>query len=58
MTDEVWACHANPWSGLTIIPTLPILMVSIWSLVWIDWWCLIPITFLIIWVRMAQPNLL
>ncbi|MDJ0555154.1 MAG: hypothetical protein QNJ68_12065 [Microcoleaceae cyanobacterium MO_207.B10] len=49
MTDEVWAHHANPWSGLTRFPILPLIIVSIWSLTWINWCCLIPIILLIIW---------
>ncbi len=37
MKDEVWARHANPWSGLTQFPILPLIIVSIWSRTWIRW---------------------
>lgn len=49
MTDEVWARHANPWSVLTRFPILPLIIISIWSRTWINWWCLIPIIIAIIW---------
>lgn len=49
MTDEVWARHANPWSVWTRYSVLPLIIVSIWSRVWISWWCLMPIFLSIIW---------
>lgn len=43
MTDEVWARHANPWSGWTRIATLPFLLAAIWSHSWIGWYAAVPI---------------
>ncbi|MGB3513280.1 MAG: DUF6653 family protein [Microcoleaceae cyanobacterium] len=49
MTDEVWQGHTNPWSVSTRYSVLPLIIVSIWSRIWINWWCLIPIFLSIIW---------
>ncbi len=35
MDDHVWARHANPWSVWTRILGLPLMLVAIWSHVWI-----------------------
>ncbi|MEL6555599.1 MAG: DUF6653 family protein [Cyanobacteria bacterium J06621_11] len=37
MTDSVWARHANPWSVWTRYMALPILVISIWSRIWLGW---------------------
>jgi hypothetical protein len=50
MTDEVWMRHANPWSVWTRYAALPILVLSIWSRVWIGWWSIIPIALSVIWI--------
>jgi len=47
-----WMKHANPWSIWTRFATLPFLILAIWSRVWIDWYSLIPIILLIIWLKM------
>ena len=49
MDDAAWARHSNPWSGWTRIPILPLLALTIWSRVWVGWWCLVPIALLIAW---------
>jgi hypothetical protein len=49
MTDPVWERHANPWSGLTRMPVLPLAALAIFSRVWIGWWCLIPLALLVVW---------
>ena len=49
MDDAAWDRHANPWSGWTRIPILPLLALSFWSRVWIDWWCLVPFLVLVVW---------
>jgi len=50
MNDEVWMRHANPWSVWTRYAVLPILVLSIWSRMWIGWWSLIPIILSVIWI--------
>ena len=49
MSDETWQRHTNPWSVWTRFSVLPLLIVAIWSRVWIDWWSLVPITLAVIW---------
>ncbi|MEQ8656442.1 MAG: hypothetical protein RIC24_03930 [Hyphomicrobiales bacterium] len=49
MSDATWQRHANPWSGWTRIPILPLLALAIWSRDWIGWWCLAPTIALIAW---------
>lgn len=54
--DESWLRHANPWSVWTRFITLPFIVLAVWSRVWISWYCLIPITLLVIWV-VINPRL-
>ncbi|MEM1420767.1 MAG: DUF6653 family protein [Pseudomonadota bacterium] len=49
MDDEAWARHANPWSVLTRFSVLPLIVLAIWSRVWIGWWCLVPIAAALWW---------
>lgn len=51
-----WENHANPWSVWTRFATLPFLVLAIWSRVWVAWYCLIPITVLVIWL-LINPTL-
>ena len=37
MSDEVWARHANPWSVWTRFTVLPLIVLALWSRVWIGW---------------------
>lgn len=48
--DESWLKHANPWSVWTRFITLPFLVLAVWSRAWIGWYCLIPISILVIWI--------
>ena len=48
--DDSWLNHANPWSVWTRFATLPLLVLSIWSRIWIGWYCLIPFAILIVWI--------
>lgn len=51
MDDRAWARHASPWSVWTRIATpLPMLALSVWSRVWIGWWCLLPVALTLAWV--------
>ena len=48
--NDSWLKHANPWSVWSRFATLPFIVLSIWSRVWIGWYCLIPIALLIFWI--------
>jgi hypothetical protein len=48
--DDSWLQHANPWSVWSRFATLPFVVLSIWSRVWIGWYCLIPVSILILWI--------
>jgi len=43
MSDETWRRHANPWSVWTRFAAIPLMIVAIWSRVWLGLWCLVPI---------------
>lgn len=49
MTDDVWLRHANPWSVWTRFSCLPLIVLAIWSRVWLGWWALVPLTAALIW---------
>ncbi len=49
MTEEVWQRHANPWSVWTRFTVLPILILAIWSRVWLGWWAIAPVSLTLIW---------
>ena len=50
MTDAVWERHANPWSVWTRYSALPLLVLAVWSRVWIGWWSLAPILGTLVWI--------
>lgn len=50
MTDDVWARHANPWSGWTRYSGLPLLILAIWSRVWWGWGAIAPILLVVLWI--------
>ncbi len=50
MTDEVWARHANPWSVWTRYAALPLLVLTIWSRVWLGAWSWAPIAVVVLWI--------
>ena len=50
MTDEVWTRHANPWSVWTRFGAIPLMILAIWSRVWLGRWCLVPIAAVIVWL--------
>ncbi|WP_226782364.1 DUF6653 family protein [Oceaniglobus trochenteri] len=55
MTDPVWERHANPLSGWTRLPVLPLIALAIYARIWIGWWCLVPLAALLIWIW-ANPR--
>jgi hypothetical protein len=56
LKGDSWLKHANPWSIWTRFATLPFLILAIWSRVWLDWYCLIPIIILVLWL-IINPTL-
>ncbi|MFD1294988.1 DUF6653 family protein [Lutibacter holmesii] len=56
LEGDAWLKHANPWSIWTRFATLPFIIFSVWSRIWIGWFCLIPISILIIWL-IINPTL-
>ncbi len=50
MSDETWSRHANPWSVWTRFTALPLLILSIWSRTWIEYWAWIPIALSVLWI--------
>ena len=50
MDEKARSRHTNPWSVLTRISAVPLLGLSIYSRVWLDWWSLAPILTTILWI--------
>ena len=50
MDDATWARHANPWSVWTRVATMPLLVLAIWSRVWIGWWSQSLVAGLLLWL--------
>ncbi|MDJ0531427.1 MAG: hypothetical protein QNJ70_02855 [Xenococcaceae cyanobacterium MO_207.B15] len=50
MDDQTWSRHANPWSVCIRFTVLPLLIVSIWSRVWLGWLSIFPIAIALIWM--------
>ncbi len=49
MTDEVWMRHASPWSVWTRFTCLPLIILAVWSRVWLGWWALFPLALALLW---------
>ena len=49
MDDATWMRHANPLSVWTRFTCLPLLILAIWSRVWLGWWALVPISIAVFW---------
>lgn len=49
MDEATWARHANPWSVWTRVAIAPLLVLAIWSRVWLGWWALLPVTLVAVW---------
>ena len=51
LSDADWLRHANPWSGWTRFATgAPLLVLAVWSRVWIGWWSLLAIAAALLWI--------
>lgn len=49
MDEESWARHSNPWSVWSRFTCLPLIVLAIWSRVWLGWWCLVPLALALGW---------
>lgn len=49
MDERSWARHANPWSVWTRNTVLPLLVLSLWSRVWLGWWSLVLVCLALLW---------
>ncbi|MBP0615971.1 DUF6653 family protein [Jiella mangrovi] len=56
MDDDAWERHANPLSVWSRVAVLPLLVISVWSRLWLGWWCLVPIAALAIFIG-VNPRL-
>jgi hypothetical protein len=50
MDEEAWRRHANPWSVYTRFAAIPLMILAIWSRVWLGWWALVPVGLVILWL--------
>lgn len=48
-SEEQWFRHANPWSVWTRVATFPLIVLAIYSWVWLGWYSLVPISIIAIW---------
>ena len=49
MDEAKWARHASPWSVYSRFTVLPLLVVAIWSRVWLGWGALLPVFLVAAW---------
>jgi hypothetical protein len=56
LKGDNWLRHANPVSVWTRFTVVSLLALSIWSRVWIGWFCLVPIALTLVWM-MVNPLL-
>jgi hypothetical protein len=49
LEGDAWLRHANPWSVYTRIPIPALLVLAVWSRVWLGWWCLVPLAAVVVW---------
>ena len=50
LSDDVWRRHANKWSVITRYSAVPLIIASIWSRLWLSWWCVLPLALTIAWI--------
>ncbi|MEM7075606.1 MAG: DUF6653 family protein, partial [Pseudomonadota bacterium] len=59
MDARTWQRHANPWSAFTRFTALPLLVLALWSRVWIGWGALPAVALAVLWIwlnpRMFAP---
>lgn len=50
MDDATWRRHANPWSVWTRATVLPLIILAVWSRVWIGRWSLVLVALSVLWM--------
>lgn len=50
MDERSWERHASPWSVWTRVVSLPLLLLIVWSHIWLGPWVLLPLAFMILWL--------
>ncbi len=50
LDDAGWARHANPWSAWTRVASGPLLILALWSHVWLGWSALAPVALMLLWI--------
>ncbi len=50
MDAAAWARHGNPWSVATRFTVLPLIVLAIWSRVWLGWGALLPLALALGWM--------
>jgi hypothetical protein len=56
LKGDSWMRHANPWSVWTRFAVLPLLILAVWSRVWIGWWSLAAVALSLVFM-MVNPLL-
>jgi hypothetical protein len=56
LRDEHWMRHANPISVWTRFAVLPLLVLAVWSRVWIGWWSVLAVVVALVFM-MVNPLL-
>lgn len=49
LDDETWRRHASPWSVALRNTVLPVLVLAVWSRVWLGWYALVPVAVALLW---------
>lgn len=49
MSEETWKRHANPWSVWTRNTVLPLLVLAVWSRVWVGRWAIALTALAVLW---------
>ena len=49
MDDATWLRHANPWIVILRFTVLPVLILALWSRLWLVWWAVIPVSPALLW---------
>ncbi|AXI48924.1 hypothetical protein C1J03_14690 [Sulfitobacter sp. SK012] len=56
MDDATWARHSNPLSGWSRISILPLMVLAVWSRVWVGWHAVWFVLLVVIWTW-ANPRM-